>query len=465
MSWLAKSIANSLRLDDEDVAAGDAKSTPDRGDDSDSDSDPDSLPPPPQGVKEDLSEITKTLTRQFWGVASFLAPPPAPDSNEPDAADPAGIAGIRSDFAEIGGRFRTGISKLSSHKAVSEITKMASNLLQLGSEEQGSVEKYAASGVVGITDEVVFFARNITMHAGTWLDFPLPDDEDFDLSDVQHEHALAVESLVPRLADLRIELCPGYMSENCFWKIYFVLLHPKLNKKDAELLSTPQIMEARALLQHELLGRNNPMPESELSGSGLSGSKENTDSKEPLSVPANAQFQSAPLTSSKPEVATSTAATEFVTEKHLLQNIEIQVVDKSVIEEGPMDQIKYENSVTGSSRALEEKFEDDGDDWLKEDSLEAVGMGGVSVPVMNEEDVSFSDFEEDDGDAPTTYKKSTNGSDSSTKDSRDWIQLSRSSTDSAADNPKLGGSEHASSRNPEARESNDWLDVEDIDVD
>jgi hypothetical protein len=29
-----------------------------------------------KGVREDLSELTKSLTRQLWGVASFLAPPP-----------------------------------------------------------------------------------------------------------------------------------------------------------------------------------------------------------------------------------------------------------------------------------------------------------------------------------------------------------------------------------------------------
>lgn len=65
---------------------------------------------------------------------------------------------------------------------------------------------------------------------------------DFDMSDAQQEHALAVEQLAPRLAALRIELCPGYMSESCFWKIYFVLLHPRLDKQDAELLSTPQVL-------------------------------------------------------------------------------------------------------------------------------------------------------------------------------------------------------------------------------
>ena len=69
----------------------------------------------------------------------------------------------------------------------------------------------------------------------------LVTDPDFDMSDAQQEHALAVERLVPRLAALRMELCPGYMSETCFWKIYFVLLHPRLDQHDAEVLSTPQV--------------------------------------------------------------------------------------------------------------------------------------------------------------------------------------------------------------------------------
>lgn len=64
---------------------------------------------------------------------------------------------------------------------------------------------------------------------------------DFELSDVQQEHALAVERLAPALAALRMELCPEHMSEAHFWMIYFVLLHPRLNKHDAELLSTPKV--------------------------------------------------------------------------------------------------------------------------------------------------------------------------------------------------------------------------------
>jgi ABC-type uncharacterized transport system permease subunit len=69
------------------------------------------------------------------------------------------------------------------------------------------------------------------------------------MTDAQQDHALAVESVAPELADLRIELCPGHISEGCFWKIYFVLLHPKLTKEAADLLSTPQVISVDIMLQ------------------------------------------------------------------------------------------------------------------------------------------------------------------------------------------------------------------------
>ncbi|KQK13392.1 hypothetical protein BRADI_1g09847v3 [Brachypodium distachyon] len=349
MSWLARSIATSLNIpddsgpdDDPDAAVAAASSPSER------------IPPPPplphplqsaaaDGVKEDLTELSKTLSRQFWGVANFLAPPPgeASPSPSPSSADgrstaaetPPEIAGIRNDFSEISGRFRTGISRISTHKAVSGFSTMASNFFasedeeeelelleavnnegkedvrlnkeanedevrhgadddevghsweervrlvvgddearheweprakhhvddgvvwhqeadepELNNERVRQEEEVEEWDAIGITDEVLAFATNIASHPETWLDFPLlPDDEDcdgpfsyFDMSDAQQEHALAIEHLAPRLAALRIELCPVHMSEECFWKTYFVLLHPRLSKHDAELLSTPQ---------------------------------------------------------------------------------------------------------------------------------------------------------------------------------------------------------------------------------
>ncbi|MED6218881.1 hypothetical protein PIB30_030657 [Stylosanthes scabra] len=480
MSWFAKTIANSLRLDDEDDDQDEQQHhNPPKANDAQPDSDsaiPDprspsssSSPSTPRGVKEDLSELTKSISRQLWGVASFLAPPPPPaddaraahpvvsldsdappreqDEDEGEEEEEDLIAGIRSDFAEISGRFKSGISKLSENKAVSELTKMASNFLQIRSEE----EDYDLEGVVGITEDVVLFARDIAMHPETWLDFPLPrdaDSDDFDLSDVQQEHALAVERLAPSLAALRMELCPSYMSDDCFWMIYFVLLHPRLSKSNADLLSTPQIVEARAMLAHTLEKRSKEKAEPDLSAKGDFPTNEGDQD---LHVPSSVPLESVPLQvqAAVVEAAPSVDMSDFEMEKHPVT----QTTDASVINEAPVYLSAEQSSSISANRFSDEAYdEDDADDWLKEDSSEMVGGSGTSGPAVNEEDVSFSDLEEDD-DVASNYKKTGSGSDSSIKDSRDWVQLSRQA-----------GSEHSSARNSETKDSSDWLNVDDIDV-
>ncbi|XP_027077796.1 uncharacterized protein [Coffea arabica] len=502
MSWLARSIANTLKLDETDDHEGSAVVSNLNERDAEHEKqqnqnlDPSSSSPTstPRGVKDDISELTKTLTRQFWGVASFLAPPPQSEPYKPlqdsESTTPRGksisrsdqdqldsqaigITGIRNDFAEIGGKFRSGISILSNNIAVSEFTKMASDFLQLGSdneEEEGEGNNALSSGgAVGVTNEVVSFARDIAMHPETWLDFPLPlpesdDDDDFDLSDAQQEHALAVEQLAPRLAALRIELCPGYMSESCFWKIYFVLLHPRLDKKDAELLSTPQIVKARALLSQGLKNRSKAKQE-DWSGEGTIDVQDNSNHQpeEPLLVPIKTEYDNVPKTSFT-ESVTSTAAIEHEIEKHPVMSAEIAIVDKPVIEEKYVDQTKDQSILFDSSNVLVEKDEDDADDWLKEESSGA-GAGGATIPIENDEDVSFSDLEEDDMDVPASFKKTSHSPD---KDARDWVQLRKSSSD-LSNSTQSGAIETAGSkkvipRNPDSKESSDWLDVDDIDV-
>ncbi|OWM82085.1 uncharacterized protein LOC116208128 [Punica granatum] len=508
MSWLARSIANSLKLDDDDpqpntnptaTTAGADPSSPHKAKLPDAQSDSPTSPSnqSPRGVKEDLTELKKTLTRQLWGVASFLAPPPDPspppsgmsedrnpssppqsdrppparDSADQEASDDdeALIAGIRSDFAEIGGKFKTGISKLSQNKTVWEFTKIASNFLQLGSESE-FIDADLVGNAVGVTEEVLAFARNIAMHPETWLDFPLPDDnddsDDFDLSDAQQEHALAIERLAPRLGALRIELCPGYMSEGSFWKIYFVLLHPRLSKEDAALLSTPQIAAARAMLMQELQSRNKAKLELDTSASGTSVTEVTVSScEEHLSVPSSTDSKSVQVQPSPAGPTNATGSTVVETDKHPVQSNEIKIIDKSVVDEGPPKQTKYEHSHSGSSpRAFDDKYEDEADDWLKEETSEISEVKGTTVPIDNDEDVSFSDLEEDDDDAPASYKKVAYGSDSSAKDSRDWVRLGGSSDDSGKESKDTENSGKAVVRDIEIKESSDWLDVDD-DVD
>ncbi|KAI9088926.1 hypothetical protein K1719_029205 [Acacia pycnantha] len=501
MAWLARSIANSLRLDDDDENEDDARNADPNsnyGSDQksplkpeseavqpDSQSSSPASTPSARGVKDDLSEITKSISRQFWGVASFLAPPPeseppqtqisVPNPDEPNdqssdhshskLSDEDVVSGIRSDFAEISGKFRSGITKLSGNKTVFEITKIASNFLQFGSEEERSLEEYELGDVVGVTEEVVAFARNLAMHPETWLDFPLPgdaDSDDFELSDAQQEHALAVERLAPRLAALRMELCPVCMSDGCFWKIYFVLLHPRLNEQDAKLLSSPEIVEARSMLTITLDERRKMKQEADSSARGTAYLKEG---EQHLSVPSDAQLKSEPLQTSVVEEAPSAVVSDVEMEKHPVQSTEIEVIDKSVVEEAPVKP-SAQRSSSASTNKFSDNTEDEADDWLNEEDSEIAGVSGTSMPAANDDDVSFSDLEEEDGDVPVSYKKVTSGSDSSTKDSRDWVQLGRSSPNSDRDvgSAENRGSEHAKARNPESKDSTDWLNVDDIDV-
>ena len=58
-------------------------------------------------------------------------------------------------------------------------TKMNTN--SFGSEMESELDlEERGFGGIGITDEVLAFARNIRMHLETWLDFSIDEEEDLD---------------------------------------------------------------------------------------------------------------------------------------------------------------------------------------------------------------------------------------------------------------------------------------------
>ncbi|THU45426.1 hypothetical protein C4D60_Mb02t17820 [Musa balbisiana] len=494
MSWWARSLVNSLRggedededdvseeFEEEKAAARNEKSrvgSPSRAQEQgqiEEKEDEEEGETPTRGVKDDLSELTETLTRQFWGVASFLAPaPPGPDHGDralagqpgavdlpPPAADSPRIAGIRSDFAEIGGKFKSGISQvLSQSKAVTEISKFASSLLPFGSDEEGLDEDEENDRVgvdaVGVTEEVLAFGRNIAMHPETWLDFPLPhcedDSDDFEMSDAQLKHASMVELHAPEFAVLKTELCPSQMSEGYFWKIYFVLLHSRLNRRDAELLSTPQIVEARARLLQDMHSRTKPI--SERLWIEVSHSKDDVTTipieENVMGPPDAVNVTSLPATLACEEPA-SDSMKDSETEKHPVQTTEVKVVDKAVVEEGPAS--KNISSLTAKDATLMNY--DNSDEWLEDDSGETSSARGVAIPSGQEEDVSFSDLEDVDDDQGPTQSSKTVSVDSQTTDSTGLVQPNKVS----------GGSVKSSnSTSPKSEEYNNWMDIEDFDV-
>ncbi|GJN17554.1 hypothetical protein PR202_gb04632 [Eleusine coracana subsp. coracana] len=369
MSWFARSIAATLSSahsdDEDDSEATSGDKTPPRASDTAGGvdaGDPDEQPDTPtRGVKGDISELTETLTRRFWGVASFLAPPPTEAKEEEEeeeapaeAGDEEGvqsprIAGIRSDLAEIGGRVRTGISMLSNANAVAEFSKIASSFLPFGpgEGEEGDGE------AVGVTDEVVVFVKNISKHPETWLDFPLFVND--------------------RLTDV------GF---SC-----------------TKISSFLQILEAREeLLQHSRI--NNKISPKETEGSEQSSESRNVSSiqpedKEPSSSTSIIQSKSGISETPPVQEPTSDPVADVEADKHPISTTEAEIIDKPVIQEELV--VKNETKSIPDVKSNVYTTEDDDkevDDWLQ-DMASVPSKTGKTTVADEEEDISFSDLEDD----------------------------------------------------------------------
>lgn len=373
------------------------------------------------GVKEDLSEIGKTLSRQLWGVASFLAPPPSTTATTTSSSSGSAIesgdsssqtlVGIRNDFAEISGTLKSGFSLISTNKAVNEISRLASNLLLFDKEDDEKGE-FVGGGDVGITEETLEFVREISLRPECWMDFPLSlDDHGFDMSDAQREHALAVDNLAPSLADLRMKLCPSHLKEEHFWMIYFILLHPRLSEQDSELLSTPEILDARDILLQMVQKRTN-----------------------------------AHLQTSQADDA----------------SLEANDSSKGVQEEySPVE----EKEVLAETVNAEHEEDADVDKWLEEDD-ETTGTGyNGQNQLGNGQEVSFSDLEDDDNDTGSRQGGASPAQNtrSSPNDSSGWIQLSENS-DSVGGRKKATG-QTSREKDSEGEDSNEWLTIDEFDSD
>ncbi|EFJ19895.1 hypothetical protein SELMODRAFT_152998 [Selaginella moellendorffii] len=462
MSWISRSLTGVLK-DKEDKEEKD-ESGAEFWDDPE-------LFEPGQSVGEDLAELRKSLTQSLWGVASFLAPPPKlPRENSPKVEEETSrddyqanqgvenasvgivekekLSGMQSDFAELKGGFAKGLSRLSSvirgdesrssdkpegasqdHGIAGLLKPLIDNVLSsdkpagqvtpVDDEEDtsrgGGVESSSKMGisaatlvdgvsklasslflfddepddaieVPGLTDEVVAFARNVSLHPETWLDFPLASDDDlqngFEMNSFQKDHAYAVERAALRLAALKVEICPRHMNEGRFWKIYFVLVHPRLSQEDAALLSTPQVLEARKILLEQLRHE---------------------------------------------EEVQATTATAIKADDSL-------VVDKDAIPS------------TVKLAAAKSSEENEADEWLDE---EATGSNAgntnkeISAAGNDEDDVSFSDLEDDHDDGRIQRAAKAQG----------WVEL-----DTKAKSEEEIDEECA--KKHERMGSNDWLTVD-----
>lgn len=404
-SWFARSLANSLRLDDDDDdddgdiqndIVTESPTTSPRNNDYQQQQDNNAIESEEEndetlqgrGVKEDLDEIKQTLTRQFWGMASFLAPPPSSTISQDEheqqrQVDDDIILNQNSEMEQ--GVFRRDDPEPNSNT--------------FGSDSEGEHEReFDIQCAVGITEEVLTFAMNIAMHPETWLDFPIDeedDNDDFEMSEDQRDHAMVVERLAPRLAALRIELCPCHMSESYFWKVYFVLLHSRLNKQDSEVLSTPQVMVARSMWMQEL--QKQTKPEFEIFGRSDLYSRDNAQHHDSTpSLSDDTYSDDMPHRTYGYRTTSLSMMADNESEKYTIESSGSHLSDKSVIEENPSNKTENKDLKSGrASQIMIQDYDDDDDDWPDDDS-DLGGYSGTPLPIVNEEDISFSDLEDDD---------------------------------------------------------------------
>ncbi|KAK4375598.1 hypothetical protein RND71_006275 [Anisodus tanguticus] len=372
-SWFSLPLPNPFKFDDDVVTGGEEKpsSPPSRV------SDPNS-----SGVKDDFSAISQTFSHHLRGVAAFLAPTSPTLSSEKQSDQEERFSGIKSDLVEIGDSFKSSLSMFSSK------------------------------------------LTTISQRPQLWTDFPISLPSDFSMSDSQKEHVASIVQFVPRLESLRHKVCHE-LSDGQFWLIYFVLLLPRLNGNDLELLSTPeamylstflsqQIVEVRETLLQQLQSKNDPQPEASKDSETVDASEKDV------------------------KVLEQQASESKLEEKNISAETANASQDKDRLHgEKPQQQLEDEKTKTTTSYADK-----------------------------NEDDVSFSDLEDDDtdlsdrlqGSKPTHRKKV-----SSSSESHEWIQLNDNSR-AQGSQQKAGQSIHRD-KDSEGEESNDWLTVDDIDSD
>lgn len=261
----------------------------------------------------------------------------------------------------------------------------------------------------------------------------------------QVAHMRGMEELLPGLRRLQSHLCPHSLSPDRFWTIYFVLLHARLPPVSLPLLCTPRVTRARdAVLQALQEPRNlqtgtAPAPAEEGATSAQEGREATSGSSVPTAAHSGSQRTA-------PEVSAGQSSGEVpVPQEELIKDRFDVIVETSASqpEEHPQPEGERpsEEGITPSwsgisptvgqaegTVALPEQAKElpaegssaatlapvgaeetkpqvtpvkasSSDDWGLDDSLDellAAAGEGLGDAVDLDEDLSFSDLEDDD---------------------------------------------------------------------
>lgn len=193
------------------------------------------------------------------------------------------------------------------------------------------------------------------------------------------------------------------------------------------------------MLTKELQNSTKPAEADKLGRLGTSNAR---DSPEGPDGSYNNLGETRPHTTLSGEQVPSTKVSDLETEKYPLIASEIKYIDKPVIEAEPVIQT---SNYGVSSSSVNQKFDEDGDDWLEDNPDVTASV----FPLGNDEDVSFSDLEDDDdGSRSPSARTVTDASDADASKGSGWMQLGNSRRSSSKECGNV------------TKETNDWLNVD-----
>lgn len=177
----------------------------------------------------------------------------------------------------------------------------------------------------------------------------------------------------------------------------------------SQLLIALQVMTAKSLWMQEL--QKQTKQKQDWPGRSTFYSNESTNSQQEDLIPDSFCYAHTENTQRRTfafDSASFYVTSDVETDKHPVESSDMKIIDKSVIEEKLVIKTEDKDVLAGpSSKVLVQNYDDDGDDWPEEESFELGGFGGTTILVGNEEDVSFSDLEDDDDSYVPIKSKST----------------------------------------------------------
>ncbi|KAH6818122.1 BSD domain-containing protein [Perilla frutescens var. frutescens] len=188
--------------------------------------------------------------------------------------------------------FRRNVSKLKKMSlptaavAVSTETGTSASSANSSKTSQNKLQEEEEK-IYGITEQLIEFVKSFTLD--TFRNFVLCDEEEsgcdggnsgnlnMDLSDWQETHAMLVLSRAKELAQLRFQLCPRYLKERQFWRIYFTLVRSSVSQYELHAVRLAKFKQIRSGSETV---PNNGACEVEMSEAKLASSLESASSME-----------------------------------------------------------------------------------------------------------------------------------------------------------------------------------------